>query len=77
MLFTQLLIESPAGITDAFFEELHRWFDDGQIVELCFFILTYNTAQRFNTAIDLDPKDGENIVVQNHSYPAPRSVGSA
>jgi alkylhydroperoxidase family enzyme len=65
LLFVELLITSPQGITDALWDELRRWFSDAQIVELCFFTLTYNTAQRFNTAIDLDPKDGTNLVVLN------------
>jgi hypothetical protein len=44
---------------------MRRWFSDAEIVEFCFFTLTYNTAQRFNTAIDLDPKAGEELVVQH------------
>jgi alkylhydroperoxidase family enzyme len=65
LLFAELLITSPAGLTDALWDEMRRFFTDAQIVELCFFVLTYNTAQRFNTAIDLDPRDGTNLVVQH------------
>jgi alkylhydroperoxidase family enzyme len=64
LLFAELIITSPSGITDALFDEMRRWFSDSEIVEFCFFVLTYNTAQRFNAAIDLDPEAGEDIVVR-------------
>jgi alkylhydroperoxidase family enzyme len=64
-MFAELYITSPSSITDELFDELRRWFSEGQIVELCFFVGTYNMLQRFNTAIDLEPRAGEEIVVQS------------
>ena len=62
LFFEELLITSPQGITDELFDEMRRWFSDAQIVELCFFVLTYNMLQRFNAAIDLDPH-GDGLVL--------------
>jgi alkylhydroperoxidase family enzyme len=63
LLFAELLITSPDGITDTLFAELRRFFTDGQIVELMFYVLTMNIGARFNSAIDLDPSTPGEIVV--------------
>ena len=44
-MFAELYITSPSSISDELFDELRRWFSEGQIVELCFFVGTYNMLQ--------------------------------
>lgn len=61
----ELYITNPEAITDSLFDEAKRHFSEGQIVELLFFVGAYNMMHRFNTAIDLVPKDGDNITVQS------------
>ncbi|MSQ25046.1 MAG: hypothetical protein EXR49_02040 [Dehalococcoidia bacterium] len=61
----ELYITNPEAITDSLFDEAKRHFSEAQIVEMLFFVGTYNMLHRFNTAIDLAPKDGENITVQS------------
>ena len=63
LLFAELYITSPDSITDELFDELKRYFSEEQIVELMFFVGTYNMLHRFNAAIDIEPRDGDNLVV--------------
>jgi alkylhydroperoxidase family enzyme len=56
LLYAHLLLSAPDGVTDALLDELRRWYTDGQIVEMSFYVLTMNIGARFNTAIDLDEK---------------------
>ena len=61
----ELYITNPEAITDPLFDDAKRHFSEGQIVEILFFVGTYNMLHRFNTAIDLAPKDGDNIIVES------------
>ena len=61
----ELYITTPEAITDSLFDEAKRHFSEAQIVEMLFFVGTYNLLHRFNTAIDLVAKDGDNITVQS------------
>lgn len=62
-------------MTDAYFEEVKLHLTEEEIVELCFFVGTYNTYHRFNTVIDLKPNDGENLVISH--VPGYRPAGQA
>lgn len=62
-MFAELFITSPESITDEFFDEMKTHFSESQLVEMMIFVDTYNMLQRFNTAIDLTPQDGDNLVV--------------
>jgi alkylhydroperoxidase family enzyme len=52
-------------VTDELIAQLQEHFTDGQIVEIMFFTGTYNMLQRFNTAMDVEPHDGENLVTSS------------
>ncbi len=69
-MFAELYITSPDAITDELFEELKVHFSEGQLVELMFFVGTYNMVHRFNAAIDMEPRDGDKIVVVAKGYDA-------
>lgn len=45
--------------------ELKLYFTDAQIVEMSYFVLTYNTMHRINAAVNLEPEDGHNLVVES------------
>ncbi|MEE2665177.1 MAG: hypothetical protein VX681_13755 [Myxococcota bacterium] len=45
--------------------EIREVFSEGAIVELSFFVGFYNMLHRFNAVIDLDPKDGHEIVFES------------
>lgn len=61
--FAELLISAPKSITDARFNGLKDFFSEGQIVELCFFILYCNMYQCYGSGFDTKPPDGDRIVV--------------
>ena len=52
-------------MTDERFADLRGEFSDGEIVEMSFFVGFYNLLHRFNAVIDLDPKAGDELVVQH------------
>ncbi|MCA9511997.1 MAG: hypothetical protein R3E88_13670 [Myxococcota bacterium] len=64
LAFAETLIALPTAMTDERFAELRREFDDGEIVEMSYFVGFYNLLHRFNAVIDLDPKAGDEIVVE-------------
>lgn len=61
-MFAELYITSPESITEAFFDGMKSHFTEAEMVEMMFFVGFCNLLQRFNTAIELEPADGENIV---------------
>ena len=63
--YAEYLIASPQSISDERFDGLRVFFSEAEVVELSFFVLFYNMLHRFNTAIDLGPPDGDNIVVRH------------
>jgi len=63
--FAETLILLPTAMTDERFAALRREFSDGEIVEMSFFVGYYNLLHRFNAVIDLDPKAGDELVVQH------------
>jgi alkylhydroperoxidase family enzyme len=65
LIFAELYITNPDAITDELIAHLQRFFTNGQIVEIMFFTGTYNMMQRFNTAMDVDPRDGDNLVTSS------------
>ena len=65
LLFAELYLTSPESITDGFFEDMKEHFTEGELVEMMFFVGFYNILQKFNSAIDLEPIDGTNIVVDH------------
>ena len=67
MGFAEALIRLPSGMTDDGFAEVRQHFSEGEIVEMSFFVGFYNLLHRFNAVIDLDPKQGEEIVVERLS----------
>jgi alkylhydroperoxidase family enzyme len=67
LMFAELYLLNPEAVTDELIVELQNHFTDGQIVEIMFFIGTYNITQRFNTAMDVDPRDGDNLVTSSIS----------
>lgn len=67
LMFAELYLLNPEAVTDELIAELQNYFTDGQIVEIMFFIGTYNMLQRFNTAMDVDPRDGDNLVTSSIS----------
>jgi uncharacterized peroxidase-related enzyme len=52
--YAEGLTREPHKITDAFFDELHRYFDDGQIVELTMRFALCSAWNKFNDALGLD-----------------------
>lgn len=65
MQYAELLITAPESLTDSFFDELKLHFTEAQIVEISYFVLTYNTMHRINAAVDLEPEDGHNLVIES------------
>jgi alkylhydroperoxidase family enzyme len=65
LMFAELFLTNPDQVTDELIAELQEHFTDGQIVEIMFFAGTYNTVQRFNTAMDVEPRDGDNLVTSS------------
>ena len=65
LIFGELYLTNPGAVTDELVAELQEHFTDGQIVEIMFFLGTYNMVQRFNTAMDVDPRDGDNLVISS------------
>ena len=45
--------------------EIREVFSEGEIVEPSFFVGLYNMLHLFNAVIDLDPKDGHEIVFES------------
>ena len=45
--------------------DLRKHFTDGQVMEIMFFVGTYNMLQRSNTALGMEPLDGERLVVHS------------
>lgn len=70
--FAELFLTAPASVTDSFFDELKLHFMEDELVELCFFVGTYNTYHCFNSIIDLKPLKGEELVISHAPghYPA-------
>ena len=54
-------------MTDERFAELRQHFDEGEIVEMSFFVGFYNLLHRFNAVIDLDPRAGHELIQQSLS----------
>jgi hypothetical protein len=52
-------------MTDERFAALREDFSEGDIVEMSFFVGFYNLLHRFNAVIDLDPRAGDELVVQS------------
>ena len=52
--FAEQLTREPYKITDAFFDELHRFFDDRQIVDMTMRFALCSAWNKFNDALDLD-----------------------
>ena len=63
--YAEALIAAPSAISDERFAALREHFDEGEVVELSFFVGFYNLLHRFNSAIDLDPRAGEELVTQS------------
>jgi len=61
------VIVAPTAMTDERFAALREHFSEGEIVEMSFFVGFYNLLHRFNAVIDLDPKQGHEIVVESLS----------
>jgi alkylhydroperoxidase family enzyme len=68
LLFAELYITNPEAVTDGLVEELQKHFTNGQIAEIMYFTGTMNTLQRFNTAMDVDPEDGDNLFVRSVTH---------
>ncbi len=64
--YVELLIMNPQAVTDELFDRLKQHFSEAEIVEMSFVTGYYNMMHRFNTAIDLEPQNGDNIVVKEH-----------
>ena len=67
LAFAESLILLPSGVTDEGFAAVREHFSEGEIVEMSFFVGFYNLLHRFNAVIDLDPKKGEEIVIESLS----------
>ena len=67
MKFAEAYVLLPTGMTDEDFAEVRQHFSEGEIVEMSFFVGFYNLLHRFNAIIDLDPKDGDQLVVESLS----------
>lgn len=67
--FAELLITTPASITDSFFEEMQLHFTQAQLVELCYFTLTQNILHRVSSAIGLRPPSGTALVTKSIHNP--------
>ena len=67
LAFAEALVLLPSGMTDEDFAGVREYFSEGEIVEMSFFVGFYNLLHRFNAVIDLDPKNGAEIVVESLS----------
>ena len=67
LAFCETLILLPTAMTDERFASVREHFSEGEIVEMSFFVGFYNLLHRFNAVIDLDPKNGDEIVVESLS----------
>ena len=57
LLFAELYITSPGSVTQELIDALKEHFTDGQIVEMQFFVGTYQILHKFNAAMDLESTD--------------------
>ena len=69
--YSERMIDDPPGIDDAFFAEVKKHFDDGEIAEIGYTVIAYSGAHRFLTSIDHTPldDDGHPIERDGVSYP--------
>ncbi len=76
MQFAELFLTAPTSVTDSFFDELKLHFKEDELIELCFFVGTYNTYHRFNSIIDLKPLKGDELVISHAPghYPQQRAA---
>ena len=58
ILYADRLTRGAAGIRASALQELRKFYDDGQIVELTLVICTANFTNRFNDALELIPDLG-------------------
>ena len=61
MRYTEMFNLNPGSSDDAFFDQLKAVFTEGEIVELTFIIMTYSGLHRFNSVIDLEPRDPDRL----------------
>lgn len=53
--FAEELTKRPQGISEAAWLELRRHWDDRQVVEITAVAALFNSFNRFNNALDVDP----------------------
>jgi uncharacterized peroxidase-related enzyme len=58
ILYADRVTRSPAGIRDPELQELRKFYDEGQIVELTLAICMANFTNRFNDALEIIPDLG-------------------
>ena len=56
--FTELLVTTPAAISDGLFGELRRHFSPAEILEIAYFVMYSNFSHRISAALQSDPPEG-------------------
>jgi len=74
LTYAEEMTRTPVDVADAVFQELRRFFDDRQIVELTSAIALENLRARFAHALDL-PSDGLCELPADH--PVRRAIAGA
>jgi len=52
---SERVTRDPHGVDDDFWEELRRYYDEGEIIELLAAIGLFNYFNRFNDALRMEP----------------------
>ena len=55
--FATVMAANEGAEADELFERVRGHFDDGQIVELAFFVATLHGLNLFNNMLDIQPED--------------------
>lgn len=55
--YAEALTLNPGNIPDKVFDELRKYFNESQIVEITALAALYNMINRFNEALKLDPEE--------------------
>jgi alkylhydroperoxidase family enzyme len=59
--FVQLVTRAPSAVRENKLEELRKYYNEKQIVELTLLICTANFTNRFNDALQLTPDLGQEL----------------
>jgi uncharacterized peroxidase-related enzyme len=65
----------PNGVTDAHFDELRRYWDDGQIVEILAVVALYGFLNRWNDSLATQLEEPSRVVAERLLGPSGWTVG--